>query len=39
MFLAEAIDDFYPDLRDEGLYLDTQFFIKDFLLTLHPVGI
>ena len=36
MFLAEAIDDFYPDLKDERFisrYL--QFFIKDFQLTPH----
>ena len=39
MFLAEAIDDFYPDLKMKDLFLDMQFFIKDFQLIPHQVGI
>ena len=39
MFLAEALSDFYLDLKTKDLFQDMLSFIKDFQLILHLVGI
>ena len=39
LYLAEAISDFYLDLKDQDLYQDMQFFIKDFQQIQHQAGV